>query len=175
MVFLVLKTKILLIIFWNHCYYFLTQVRPLLNMVKLTFPRYLVVGNEIALDEAGVSSRSRFGSGLISYNPSKPGGKFHFKFYMVCDVDTYACLRIRLHTRDKSDTADPPPEGPTDHPPEENSDNNNTPDKSKKVTGGLKTTGLPDDDHLPEESNTNDSSNNNNNNKPTIGLIHALV
>ena len=120
-------------------------------MVKLTFPRYLIVGNEIALDEAGVSSRSRFGSGLICYNPSKPGGKFHFKFYLICDVETFACLRIRLHTPDKSDLGDPLPA--------------HTQDKSTKGIVGSKTTGLSDDDNPPEESD----------NKQTTGLIHALV
>jgi hypothetical protein len=79
----------------------------LLNTVKLTFPAYLIVGNELALDEASVSSRSRYGSELIFYNPSKPGGKFHFRFYMLCDADTFACLRVRLHTRNKSDVGDP--------------------------------------------------------------------
>jgi hypothetical protein len=62
----------------------LFKVRPFLNCCKLTFPSYLDIGNELALDEASVSSRSKFGGFSIFFNPTKPGGKFHFRFYLLC-------------------------------------------------------------------------------------------
>jgi Transposase IS4 len=130
----------------------------LLNTVKITFPAYLIVGNELALDEASVSSRSRFGSQLIFFNPSKPGGKFHFRFYMLCDADTYACLRLRVHTRNKSDVGDPRSEGP---PTLEE----NVPDLPRNDVAGPKTTGESDDDEVHhEDANTQ-----------TTGLLVALV
>jgi hypothetical protein len=54
----------------------LFKVRPFLNCLKLTFPSYLDVGNDLALDEASVSSRSKFGGFSIFFNPTKPGGSF---------------------------------------------------------------------------------------------------
>jgi hypothetical protein len=84
----------------------LFKVRPVLNCLKLTFPSYLDVGDELALDEASVSSRSKFGGFSIFFNPTKPGGKFHFRFYLLCCSSSYACVRIRMHTRDMCDTAD---------------------------------------------------------------------
>jgi hypothetical protein len=39
----------------------LTQVRPSLKIVNLSFPAYQIVGSAIALDEASVSSRSLCG------------------------------------------------------------------------------------------------------------------
>jgi hypothetical protein len=84
----------------------LYKVRPLLNCLKITFPSYLEVGDETALDEASVASRSRYGGDVIFFNPSKPGGKFHFRFYLLCCASTYACIRIRMHTRNTSDDGD---------------------------------------------------------------------
>ena len=60
------------------------------------------------MDEASVSCRSRYGADMIFYNPRKPSGKFHFRFYMLCCSTTYACVRLRIHTRNKSDVADAP-------------------------------------------------------------------
>ena len=83
----------------------LFKVRPLLNTVKVTFAKYLNVGSEVALDEASVASRSKYGGFSIFYNPMKPGGKYHFRFYMLCCATTYACFRLRMHSRDLSDSA----------------------------------------------------------------------
>jgi hypothetical protein len=66
----------------------------------------LELGDELALDEASISCRSRYGSDLIFYNPKKPSGKFHFRFYMICCSSSYACVRLRMHTRNKTDSAD---------------------------------------------------------------------
>jgi hypothetical protein len=83
----------------------LFKVCPVLNCLKLTFPAYLEPGNELALDEASISSRSKYGGFSIFYNPTKPGGKFHFRFYLLCCSTSYACVRIRMHTRDLCDAA----------------------------------------------------------------------
>ena len=54
------------------------KVRPLLNCVKNTFPQYLALGDEVSLDEASVSCRSRYGGDVIFYNPRTPGGEVSF-------------------------------------------------------------------------------------------------
>ena len=84
----------------------LFKVCPVLNCLKLTFPSYVDIGNELALDEASVSSGSKFGGFSIFFNPTKPGGKFHFRFYLLCCSSSYAAVRIRMHTRDMCDAAD---------------------------------------------------------------------
>ena len=56
----------------------LFKVRPLLNALKINFMCYLELGDETALNEASVASRSRYGGDVIFFNPTKSGGKFHF-------------------------------------------------------------------------------------------------
>ena len=84
----------------------LFKIRPLLNVLKITFPSYLRLGDEFALDEASVASRSRYGADVIFYNPTKPGGKYHFRFYLLCCSTTYACIRLRMHTKNNTDFGD---------------------------------------------------------------------
>ena len=84
----------------------LYKVRPLLNCIKLTFPSYLQFGDNFALDEASVASRSRYGNDVIFFNPTKPGGKYHFRFYLLCCSSSYACIRLRMHTRNDTDFGD---------------------------------------------------------------------
>eukprot|EP00978_Attheya_sp_CCMP212_P021196 scaffold61668_cov69-Attheya_sp.AAC.4 len=56
----------------------LFKIRPLMNTLKLTLASYVDVGDELALDEATVVSKSKFGRHLIKYNPHKPGADgFH--------------------------------------------------------------------------------------------------
>ncbi|MGH7974333.1 MAG: hypothetical protein ACREBR_02310, partial [bacterium] len=86
----------------------LHKVRYLLNTLKCTLGMYLDVGRELALDEAIVTNRSSYGRQLIFYNPTKNCGKYHFRFYLICCATTYACLRLRMHTKDVSDLADGP-------------------------------------------------------------------
>jgi hypothetical protein len=123
----------------------LFKVRPFLNCCKLTFPAYLDVGDDLALDEASVSSRSKFGGFSIFFNPTKPGGKFHFRFYLLCCSSSYACVRIRMHTRDMCDTADGY-QAPAlrVHPYV----------RSETTTAGPKTTGLDDSDSAESDSET---------------------
>lgn len=110
------------------------------------------------MDEASVACRSRFGADLIYFNPTKPGGKFHFRFYFICDAATYACLRIRVHTPNKSDLGDPTLEGTLTF-------EEYIPADANQNLAGLKTTGLYDDDELQTEIDSN--------NKP--GLLVSLV
>jgi hypothetical protein len=50
---------------------------------------------------ANKSSYTRF---LICFDPMKPTGKFHFKIYMVCCAKSNLMLRIKIHTKDNTDT-----------------------------------------------------------------------
>jgi hypothetical protein len=84
----------------------LYKVRPLLNVLKKTLGDYLIPGSDLALDETSVACRSKYGRNLIFYNNTKPSGKYHFRFYALCDSDSYSCLRIVIHTRNGSDRAD---------------------------------------------------------------------
>lgn len=84
----------------------LYKVRPLLNVLKNTLGYYLDVGDNIALDESSCATRSKYGRFLIFYNPTKPTGKYHFRFYFICDCTNYAILRVRVHTRNTTDLAD---------------------------------------------------------------------
>ena len=76
----------------------LYKIRPLLNVLKKTLGEYLIPGSDLAIDETSVACRSKYGRQLIFYNNTKPSGKYHFRFYALCDSDTYNCLRIAIHT-----------------------------------------------------------------------------
>ena len=84
----------------------LYKVRPLLNVLKKTLGDYIIPGSDLALDETSVACRSKYGRNLIFYNNTKPSGKYHFRFYALCDSDSYSCLRIVIHTRNGNDRAD---------------------------------------------------------------------
>ncbi len=79
------------------------KIRPLLNIIKLTLNRYATHGSETSFDQATMACYSRYGRGLISYNPMKPTGKIHFKMYMLCCAYTNLTLKIRIHTKDGAD------------------------------------------------------------------------
>jgi hypothetical protein len=96
----------------DDCKDALQKIRPLLNTLKHTFPLYLDIGDEVSLDEASQASRSKYGGDVIFFNPTKPGGKFHFRYYLLCDCTTNACIRIRMATRNTSDVADGYTESP---------------------------------------------------------------
>ena len=84
----------------------LFKIRPLLNVVKKTLGSYVIPGSDLSLDESSIACRSKYGRNLIFFNNTKPCGKYHFRFYIVTDVDHYAALRLRVHTKNNSDTAD---------------------------------------------------------------------
>ncbi|GMF27829.1 unnamed protein product [Phytophthora fragariaefolia] len=73
------------------------RIRPLLNLLKITGGKYIRVGRNVALDEASVACRSCQGRHVIKYNPKKPTGKYHFRFYMVCCSTTWIALNYKLH------------------------------------------------------------------------------
>jgi len=84
----------------------LFKVRPLLNTLKKTLNLYLDVGTDLALDESSVACRSKYGRNCIFFNNTKPSGKYHFRFYLLCEADFYNCLRIVVATKSGSDCAD---------------------------------------------------------------------
>ncbi|KAG3026479.1 hypothetical protein PC120_g5913 [Phytophthora cactorum] len=73
------------------------RLRPLLNLLKTTGPKYVELGRNVALDEASVACRSKYGKPLIVYNPMKPVGKYHFRIYMLCCATSWISLNFRLH------------------------------------------------------------------------------
>ena len=73
------------------------RIRSLLNLLKSNGSKYVEVGRNVAVDEASVACRSKFGRHLIMYNPKKPGGKYHFRFYMCCCSTSWIALNFRLH------------------------------------------------------------------------------
>ncbi|KAE8982749.1 hypothetical protein PF005_g23285 [Phytophthora fragariae] len=73
------------------------RIRPLLNLLKVTGSKYVEVGRDVALDEASIACRSKFGKPLIVYNPMKPTGKYHFRIYMLCCATSWISLNFRLH------------------------------------------------------------------------------
>jgi hypothetical protein len=81
----------------------LHKIRPLLNIVKKTLGRYANHGSEVSFDEATMACFSHYARHLLSFNPMKPTGKFHFKIYMVCCAVTNLTLRIRIHAKDGCD------------------------------------------------------------------------
>jgi hypothetical protein len=87
--------------------YALQKVRPLVNIVKVTLRTFIRVGSELALDKASVAYRSSYGRAVIFFNPMKNCGKFHFLFYLLCCATTYACVHMKVATKNNSDSPDP--------------------------------------------------------------------
>ena len=81
----------------------LFKVRPLLNIVSKTIGKYATHGSEVSFDEATMACYSRFARHLLSFNPMKPTGKFHFKIYMLCCAMTNLTLGFRIHAREGPD------------------------------------------------------------------------
>jgi hypothetical protein len=46
---------------------------------------------------------SRYARNLLSFNPMKPTGKFHFKLYMLCCVVTNLMLKLQIHMQEHLD------------------------------------------------------------------------
>ena len=81
----------------------LWKVRPLFNTLKMSASKYVNVGKNLALDETRIASRSKYGRFFIVYNNTKPTGKYHFRFYMLCCSTTHILLSFKMHTYDNSD------------------------------------------------------------------------
>jgi hypothetical protein len=73
------------------------RIRPLINMLKYTSTKYVVLGRNVAVDESSIACRSKYGRHLIVFNSSKPTGKFHFKIYACCCATTWLMVGFRLH------------------------------------------------------------------------------
>ena len=83
----------------------LWKVRHLFKSLKLTAANYVNVGQNLALDETSIASRSKYGRQFIFYNGTKPTGKYHFRFYLLCCSTTYMLLSFKMHTQDNCDYA----------------------------------------------------------------------
>ncbi|KAG3078933.1 hypothetical protein PI125_g20836 [Phytophthora idaei] len=73
------------------------RIRPPLNLLKVTGGLYIKVGRNVALDEASVACRSRQGRHTIVFNPMKPTGIYHFRFYVACCSSIWIALNYKLH------------------------------------------------------------------------------
>jgi hypothetical protein len=81
----------------------LHKIRPVLNILKKTLGQYAELGSEHSFDEGTMACRSKYGRHLITFNASKPTGKFHFKLYLLCCAGTNLVHKLKVHSRDKSD------------------------------------------------------------------------
>jgi hypothetical protein len=75
--------------------------------MKKTLGVFLIPGSYLSLDENSCVSWYNYGRKLIFFNPSKKFGKLHFWCYLICDASTFACITIKVPTRNDSDPADP--------------------------------------------------------------------
>jgi hypothetical protein len=92
----------------------LHKIRPILEIIKKTLGRYADLGSEFSFDETTMACFSRYGRNLVTFNPKKPTGKFHFKIYMLCCATTNLVYKIQIHTKDRVDMADECAEGDED-------------------------------------------------------------
>jgi hypothetical protein len=85
----------------------LHKTRPLLNIINKTLGVFIIPGSEFSLDEASCASWSNYEREFICFNPAKNCGKFHFRFYLLCDASMFACLPLRGTTRNENEFVDP--------------------------------------------------------------------
>ena len=78
----------------------------MLNILKETLGAFVHVGDELAIDEASIASRSQFGRQFIFFNSAKNCGKFHYHFYFLNECDHYNMIWFRMATCDGSDVCD---------------------------------------------------------------------
>lgn len=78
----------------------LSKIRPLVNVLTLNSGKYIVPGRNVTIDEASIACRSKFGRFLIVFNKSKPGGKYHFKLYVLNCATSWIMLNFRIHCDD---------------------------------------------------------------------------
>ena len=110
----------------------LYRVRPLLNVLKKNFMNYIVPGKELAIDESSVACRSKYGRNMIFFNGTKPCGKYHFRFYVLCEADHYNCMRLIVATKSGCDTADGYIEATSDDSDSEEEEDNDDNNEEKK-------------------------------------------
>ena len=113
----------------------LFRVRPLLNTLKATLGMYLVPGTDLALDESSVACRSKYGRNMIFFNSTKPSGKYHFRFYLLCETEYFNCLRIVVATKTGCDNADGFADPQHEESDQEEEEDDNSTDSEDEVLG----------------------------------------
>ena len=81
----------------------LYKVRPLLSIIEKNLGKYLDPCTELSLDETCVAIRSQWARAVTFYNPNKPKGKHHLKFYTLCENSHWCALEIKMCHRFKKD------------------------------------------------------------------------
>ena len=81
----------------------LYKIRPLLGIIEANLGKYLTPCTELSLDETCVAIRSQWARAVTYYNPNKPKGKHHLKFYTVCENSHWCALEIKMCHRFKKD------------------------------------------------------------------------
>ena len=76
----------------------LHKIWPLLNILKETLGAFVNVGNELAIDEASIASRSQFGKQFIFFNSAKSCGKFYYHLFFLNNCDHYNMVWFRMAT-----------------------------------------------------------------------------
>ena len=77
----------------------LFRLRPLINILRLTFMMYGIPGREISLDAACIACRSKYARHLIMYNAKKPSGKYHFRLYVTCCAKCWYVYAFKIHSK----------------------------------------------------------------------------
>ena len=75
----------------------LWRLRPLISFIRGSCGKFVVPGRNISIDEGTEASKSRYAGNFICYNPAKPTGKHHFKYYIATAADCFVMLNIRIH------------------------------------------------------------------------------
>jgi hypothetical protein len=71
------------------------RIRPLLNLLKTTGPKYVAPGRNLALDEASVACRSKYGKPLIVYNPQQHKGESNGSIHAGSNPASLAFIESR--------------------------------------------------------------------------------
>ena len=85
----------------------LYKIRPLLDTLKVTLPKYANIGDNLVIDKGSYANKGRYAAHILCYNPQKPCGKYHFRVYLLCCSVTYIILLFKFHTRNNSDYSNP--------------------------------------------------------------------
>ena len=79
------------------------KIRPLLSIIEANLGKYLEPCTELSLDETCIAIHLQWAQALTFYNPKKPKGKHHLKFYTLCENSHCCALEIKMCHRFKKD------------------------------------------------------------------------
>lgn len=79
----------------------LFRIRPMINALRERAKEILVLGRNVSVDESSIACRSKFARHLIVFNPTKPGGKYHFRMYVLTCAKNWFLFNVRVHARDE--------------------------------------------------------------------------